>query len=81
MRTFVVYTLARLALFLAVYGLIWLAIGQSVAWDSLSGLYTALIALVVSSVISFVALRGLRNRLADEVAARAAAGSRGRRQE
>ncbi len=81
MRTFVVYTLARLALFLAVYGLIWLAIGQSVGWDSLSGLYTALIALVVSSVISFVALRGLRNRLADEVAARAAAGSRGRRQE
>lgn len=80
MRTFALYTLARLALFLAVYGLIWLAIGRSVAWESLSGLYTALIAFIVSSVISFVSLRGLRNQLADEVAARAA-GSRGRRQE
>lgn len=72
MRTFVVYTLARLGLFLVVYGVVWLAVGRSVAFDASSGLYTALIAMVVSSLIAFVALRGLRNRLAGEVAARAA---------
>jgi uncharacterized membrane protein YdjX (TVP38/TMEM64 family) len=71
MRTFVAYTLARLGLFLAVYGVIWLAVGRGVRFDSISGLYTALIALVVSSLIAFVALRGLRERLAAEVAARA----------
>lgn len=71
MRSFVVYTLARLGIFLGVYAVIWLGIGRSVAWDSISGLYTALLALVVSSLIAFVALRGLRGRLADEVAARA----------
>lgn len=72
MPTVIAYTLARLALFLVVYGLIWLAVGRSVAWDSISALYTALIAMVVSSLIAFVALRGMRERLADEIGARAA---------
>jgi Protein of unknown function (DUF4229) len=71
MRSFVVYTAARLGLFLGVYSLVWLAIGRSVAWDSVSALYTALIAMVVSSLIALVALRGLRARLAADVAARA----------
>jgi uncharacterized protein DUF4229 len=72
MRSFVAYTAARLVLFLAAYGLIWLGIGRSVAWDSASALYTALIAMVVSSLIALVALRGLRARLAADVASRAA---------
>lgn len=71
MRSFVVYTLARLGLFVAVYAAIWLAIGRSVRWDSVSGLYTALIAMVVSSLIALATLRRLRNRLAADVAARA----------
>lgn len=71
MRAFFVYTLARLGLFLAVYGVVWLAIGRSVAFNSITGLYTALIAMVVSSLIAFVALRGLRDGLAAEVAGRA----------
>lgn len=71
MRSFVLYTAARLGLFLGVYGLLWLMIGRSVAWDSVSALYTALLAMVVSSLIALVALRGLRARLAADVAARA----------
>lgn len=71
-RTFIAYTSARLGLFLAVYGLIWAGIGRSVAFDSISGLYTALIAMIISSLIALVALRRLRDRLAAEVASRAA---------
>ncbi len=71
-RTFIAYTLARLGLFLAVYGAIWAGIGRSVAFDSVSGLYTALLALIVSSLLAFVGLRRLRDRLAAEVASRAA---------
>jgi membrane protein implicated in regulation of membrane protease activity len=73
MRSFVAYTAARLGLFLAAYGLIWLGIGRSVTWDSASALYTALLAMVVSSLIALVALRGMRARLARDVASRAAA--------
>lgn len=76
MRTFAVYSLARLCLFVVCYGLTWLVVGRSVAWDSASALYTALIAMVVSSLIAFVALRGLRDKLAAEVASRASAARR-----
>ncbi len=71
MPTIVVYTLARLGLFLGVYAVIWLALGRKVPFDSVSGLWTALIAMVVSSLIAFAALRGLRARLAADIAARA----------
>jgi membrane protein implicated in regulation of membrane protease activity len=80
MRSFVVYTAARLGLLLGVYGLIWLAIGRSVTWDSISALYTAILAMVVSSLIAFVALRRLRDRLAADVASRADAGQARREQ-
>ena len=68
MRNFVVYTLARLGLFLAVYGLIWLALFRSVSWDSVSALYTALLAMVVSSLLAFVMLRRQRQALAADIA-------------
>lgn len=71
MRAFVVYTAARAGLFLAVYGLIWLVFGRWIDWNSLSALYTALIAMLISAVISMVALRSLRGDLADHVSARA----------
>lgn len=70
MSTVVVYTLARLGLFVAAYGLIWLALFRTVTWDSASALYTALIAMVVSSLVAFVVLRRLRAALAAEIAQR-----------
>ncbi len=70
MSAFVVYTLARLGLFLLVYGVIWLALFQTVSWDSVSALYTALIAMVVSSLLSLVMLRRLRAALAAQIAQR-----------
>lgn len=78
MKTFLVYTLARLGLFLGVYGVLWLGLSQTVAWDSISGLYTALIAWLVSSLLAVIALRRQRSALAAEIAARnhAAASSR-----
>jgi hypothetical protein len=68
---FVLYTAARAGLFLACWGLIWLVIGWWVQWDALNALSTAMLALIVSSVIAFVRLKGLRERFAAEVDARA----------
>ena len=72
MKIFALYTLARLVLFLAVYGLLWLVFGRWVEWNSITALGTALIAMVISSAIALVSLRGLRDDLAIAVAARAA---------
>lgn len=71
MKVFAVYTLARLGLFLAVYGLIWLVFGHWIAWNSLSALYTAIIAMVISSLVAFATLSSLRDRLAVQVEQRA----------
>jgi hypothetical protein len=68
-KIFALYTLARAALFGAAFGLIWLIAGSSLEWNAVSGLYTALIALVISSAIALVALRGLRARAAEQLAA------------
>ena len=73
MKIFAIYTLARVGIFLAVYGVIWLIVGRSLEWDAVSGLYTALIAMLVSSIIALTALRGLRASLAEQVAVRAEA--------
>jgi hypothetical protein len=70
-KIFAVYTLARLALFAASYGLIWLIFGRWLAWDAVSALYTALIAMVVSSIVALAVLRSMRGRLAEQVAMRA----------
>jgi uncharacterized membrane protein len=70
-KVFALYTLARLGLFAVTYGLIWLIFGQWIAWNALSGLYTAIIALVISSLIAFVTLKGLRAQLAEQVSQRA----------
>lgn len=70
MKVFVLYTLARLALFAIVFGLIWLVVGRSVEWNAVNGLYTALIALIISSLLAFVMLRNLRDRVALQLATR-----------
>jgi divalent metal cation (Fe/Co/Zn/Cd) transporter len=71
MRAFVLYTLARLVLFGAAFGLIWLVFGRWLTWDSVSALYTAIIALVVSSLVALFSLRRLRDDFAVHVAERA----------
>lgn len=71
MRTFLVYTLARMALFAAALGLIWLAFGRWLEWSAISALYTAIIAMVVSSVVALLVLGSLRDDLAAQVSERA----------
>ncbi len=71
MKIFVLYTVARAGMFTAVFGLIWLFLYRQVEWNSVSILYTALIAMVVSAVIAMLTLRSLRNRLAAQIAEQA----------
>lgn len=71
MRSFALYTLARAGLFVGCYATIWLIIGSWVEWDSLNALSTAMLALVVSSVLAFKLLTPLRDSFAAHVAARA----------
>lgn len=69
-KIFVLYTLARLGIFGAVFGAIWLVVYRQVEWNSVNFLYTALIAMVVSAVIAMLALRRLRDKLAAQIAER-----------
>jgi len=71
LKSFVVYTAARAGIFLACYGLIWLIFGQWIEWDSISALWTALIAMLISSAIALTSLRGMRANLSSDIAARA----------
>ncbi len=71
MKIFALYTAARALLFLLAYGVLWLAFGRWLEWDAITGLWTALIAMIISSVVALVTLGALRDRLAVEVAARA----------
>ncbi|MBA3264744.1 MAG: DUF4229 domain-containing protein [Nocardioidaceae bacterium] len=72
MKILFVYTLARAAIFAAVFGLLWVILYRQVEWNSVSVLYTALIAMVISAVIAMLALRSLRDKLALEIAERSA---------
>lgn len=71
MKIFALYTAARAVLFLVAYGVLWLAFGRWLEWDAITGLWTAFIAMIISSLVALVTLRSLRDRLAVEVAARA----------
>lgn len=71
MKSFALYTAARVVLFAVCFGLIWLIFGTWLTWEAVSVLYTAIIAMVVSSVIALFALGSLRNSLAVDVSARA----------
>ena len=71
MKTFLLYTLARLALFASAFGLIWLAFGHWLDWSTISALYTAIIAMVVSSVVALLVLGSLRDDFAAHVSLRA----------
>ena len=71
MKPFLLYTLARVALFAASFGLVWLVFGHWIEWGAVSALYTALIAMVVSSVVALLVLGSLRDDFALELAQRA----------
>jgi hypothetical protein len=70
-KVFALYTLARVALFGVAYGLIWLIFFHWIDWNALSALYTAIIALVLSALASFLLLGGMRDTLAAQVEQRA----------
>jgi predicted acyltransferase len=72
-RSVVVYTLARLGLFLVCWALVW-AVAAPLAgyrWTESTALLTALVALVISSLLSLVLLARLRDAVARHVQARA----------
>jgi hypothetical protein len=70
-KPFLLYTLARVLLFAAAWGVVWLVASIWLEWTSVTALWTALIAMVVSSVASLVLLRGVRQRFAAQVQDRA----------
>lgn len=72
MKAFWTYTLARLAVFGATFGVVWLIASIWLEWGNLTSLLILLISLVLSSVISIFALAGLRDKLAQNVQERAA---------
>lgn len=71
MKTFATYTLARLGIFLAAFGLVWLCSRPFLADSSGNLLWLALLALLISSVAAIFLLRGLRDTFAAEVQSRA----------
>jgi membrane protein implicated in regulation of membrane protease activity len=70
-KIFLLYTLARGLVFAATWALVWLVTSVWVEWSTATALWTALVALLVSSVVSFVLLRPLRERMAAGVQGRA----------
>ncbi len=71
MKPFALYTLARLLMFVAAWGLVWLVASIWLEWSAVTALWTALFAMVISSVASLALLRGLRDQLATRVEDRA----------
>lgn len=61
------YTLARLVLFGAAFGLVWLVAFNWLEWNSLGILWTTMIALAISSVAALIFLRGMRDELAEQM--------------
>lgn len=70
-KSFALYTLARVVLFALAWALVWAVASIWMGWSSVTALWTALLAMVLSSVASLWLLRGLRERLAVHVQGRA----------
>ena len=71
MKAFLLYTLARVVLFGVAYGLVWLVFGHWIEWGVVSALYTAIIAMIISSVVALLVLGSLRDEFALHVSERA----------
>jgi membrane protein implicated in regulation of membrane protease activity len=66
MKEFAIYTGLRLALFAATFGILWLAFHN---WLTIWPL--ALVALIITSILSLFVLRSARERLAGKIESRA----------
>ncbi|MBA2740173.1 MAG: DUF4229 domain-containing protein [Nocardioidaceae bacterium] len=71
MRALIMYTVARVWLFLITFGLLWVVGSRWLTWNEQTVLALAVAALVVSAVASLWLLRGLRADLSAHVDARA----------
>jgi hypothetical protein len=72
-KYFALYTLARLALFVAAFGLLWLVGFHWLQWTYGSVLWTAVLAMLVSGIGSLLWLGPLRDRLSASVHERVSA--------
>jgi uncharacterized membrane protein YdjX (TVP38/TMEM64 family) len=70
-KAFLLYTLARVLMFAAAWAVVWLVASVWLEWTTVTALWTALLAMILSSVVSLWLLRGLRQRLAAHVQRRA----------
>jgi membrane protein implicated in regulation of membrane protease activity len=70
-KPFVLYTLARALLFAAAWALVWAVASMWLDWSTVTALWTALLAMAISSVASLWLLRGLRQQVAVHVQGRA----------
>ena len=71
MKPFVIYTLARLGLFVASYAVVWLVVSIWLNFSAIANLWVLLIALLVSAVAAMFVLGGLRQKFAQSVQDRA----------
>jgi membrane associated rhomboid family serine protease len=66
-KLLLLYTLLRLLMFVAAWGVVWTVASFWLEWTRATALLTALIALIISAIASLVLLRTLRERLAARV--------------
>ncbi|MCD9154021.1 DUF4229 domain-containing protein [Aeromicrobium duanguangcaii] len=71
MKAFWTYTLARLGVFLATWAVLWGLSRLVFEGGTVLDLWVLLLALIVSSIISILALRGMRDRVAIKLQERA----------
>ncbi|WP_370616378.1 DUF4229 domain-containing protein [Mumia sp. Pv 4-285] len=71
MSAFLRYTLARLGFFLVAFVVVGLVSSIWLEWNSVTGLWVALIALAISAVASLFLLRHMRDEVALSMKARA----------
>lgn len=71
MKDFLVYTVARLAVFGATFIVLWYVAGLFFISDRVLLLAVLLVAAIISSVISIFALSGLRDKVAQRIENRA----------
>lgn len=71
MKSFLLYTAARIGLFALVWVVVATVASYWLDWDMVTALWTALVAMAISAVLSLVLLRPLRDQLAASVQDRA----------
>ena len=71
MKEFALYTVARLGIFVACYAALLVLVAAAAGREEAGELWLLIVAVLVSAVISAYALRGMRERFAARVHARA----------